>query len=818
MKVIDFIRLVRKHIVLLIVSPLILAFLVILLTKNPDYKFASETSLYTGIATGSSVEMDKSFNYFITNTAFDNLINIIKSRNTQQEVAIRLLSQHLLLDGPNPKYISQKSYTELKRITPTYIYSLIEKGNKPETKEIISDSLPIKESFSFDWKDDLNTYGIPEGINKDAYEKTVKNLQNLMASSDTNFVYELLNFPNPHYSYKDISEIKVQRIANSDLVQLKYECDDPGICQQTLGILTDVCVRNYRDIKENRSDAIIKYFEFQLKEASARLKLAEDKLLEFNKDNNIINYYEQSKAVAVVKEDLDVEYSNKQIKLAGLQAAIKRLEEKMDIQAQVQLKSSSILEKKRQLGELNYRIETAKTYKNAENKDYQNLDQLKTEAEKLKGEIRKAVEELYSYGNSKEGLPLNTILTDWINNVIEAENIKAGLDVLGDRIKEFQKQYSIYAPAGANIKRIEREISVSEQEFLEILHGLNLAKLKMQDNELSANIKVVDPPYFPLSPIPTKRKILIMLAFVLGLVIVLSSVLVAEYFDQTLKSPANAAKIIKQSSLGLVPKILLKTPKVPISSLTNRLLEIAIQKIELFFRQNNSTTATKTLLFFSTQDQEGKSVVAGNLALQLKTLGKKVLYLNYIIDAKSINNSAFETDNSINETIKTQRRPSIINLLMGYQDNRIDYSSPFLSEPEKYLEKDEYIKYQIDDKFPAVKHYSELLNLPMELSAIYDYVIIEIPAIINHLYPDELVAGIDLPVLVCRANRVWTEADQQALSTLHEFTGKNSPFILNGVELQVVESILGELHKKRSWIRRAIKKLILFQFLSKNHL
>ena len=55
---------------------------------------------------------------------------------------------------------------------------------------------------------------------------------------------------------------------------------------------------------------------------------------------------------------------------------------------------------------------------------------------------------------------------------------------------------------GANLKRIEREISVSEQEFLEILHGLNLAKLKMQDNELSSNIKPVDQPFYPLNPIP----------------------------------------------------------------------------------------------------------------------------------------------------------------------------------------------------------------------------------------------------------------------------------------------------------------------------
>jgi hypothetical protein len=40
--------------------------------------------------------------------------------------------------------------------------------------------------------------------------------------------------------------------------------------------------------------------------ANDNLKAAEDKLLEFNKASNIINYYEQSKAVAVVKEDMEL--------------------------------------------------------------------------------------------------------------------------------------------------------------------------------------------------------------------------------------------------------------------------------------------------------------------------------------------------------------------------------------------------------------------------------------------------------------------------------------------------------------------------------
>jgi hypothetical protein len=61
--------------------------------------------------------------------------------------------------------------------------------------------------------------------------------------------------------------------------------------------------------------------------ANDNLKAAEDKLLEFNKASNIINYYEQSKA-AVVKEDMEVDY-NKMAQLAGNQASTKKTRRKV---------------------------------------------------------------------------------------------------------------------------------------------------------------------------------------------------------------------------------------------------------------------------------------------------------------------------------------------------------------------------------------------------------------------------------------------------------------------------------------------------------
>ncbi len=901
MTVSDILRLLRKHMVLLLITPILLVTLVAILTRHPTYTFSSETTLYTGIASGSSVEMDKAFSFFANNTAFDNLINVINSRETQQEVAIRLLAQHLMLPGPDPRYISAKSYEDLKKITPAYIRKLIVKSNNhvpaatpkvspvknpapatiiPKQKVIIKthtvlpketvysisrqygvtvdqlrqlngigdDNISVGQillvdpnadslsdsghdtvtpgerpdsvgKFSFSDLNATENYNtLPPSINREDYEQTVKNLEAYMVSNDTNFVYSILYFVNPHYSIKAISSVNVQRIASSDLVKIKFDSDDPGICQQTLALLTEVCIVNYKHIKENRSDAVVKYFEYQLKNAAARLKIGEDKLLKFNEDNNIINYYEQSKAVAVVKEDLDVDYNNKRIKLAGLKAAIARIEEKLGIQKQVQLKSEAIIEKRNQLSEANARIATIELLGMNNAVADKDLVKLKRAADKLKDEIRKSVSDLYNFGNSTNGLPISTLLNDWINNVIDYEDTKAGLEVLGERIKEFQKQYAVYAPAGANIKRIEREISVSEQEFLEILHGLNLAKLKLQDAELSSSIKAVDPPFYPLSPNPTKRMILVIAAGLVGFLLVFCTILAMEYFDETLKNATRASKSIKLKTIGMFPKVFLYTGTLNFLFVANRLLEIILQQVNLLTGVDKHSNEPRILLIFSSLNNEGKTVVAGNIALKLKKQGKSVLFANFsreslrLAESNQIGYIHKPNAGSSGFTRPAKHFP-FISKMLGYPDTRIDPFSPFLQDPENYLDSLEYFQYQTDAEYFSTSDFRELLdNNGFSSTMQPDFVIIEIPSILYYSFPPKLIASVDLALLVCRANRVWSPADQWALDTVKKITSQEPVIVLNGVEFQAIESVLGDLPKKRSRLRRIFKKIIHLQF------
>lgn len=816
MKISDLFRLVKKHIVLLLLIPLLLGAAVAYKTTDT---FSSRTTLYTGLTSGTNVQIDQSFNLFTTNASFDNLINIIQSRETSQEVALRLLAQHLMLGKADPRYISQKSWEALETITPRDVEALVVRKASPSQQPMADSSLVtgdivLDTTFSFADLNTGNTLNLqPRSINPAAFEQTVNKLRNFMLKDDTNFIYRLLNGSNPHYSIKAISAVDVQRISSSDLIEMKYNSDDPGICQQTLAFLTETCMKNYKKTKETRSDAVVKYFEFKVKEAGNKLNAAEEKLLRFNQSNNIVNYEDQSRAAASSKSSLITELQNNRIKLAGQEATVQQLEEKMNSQQKVQANSTNLINKRNELADINSRIATAESAGFGDPENEKKIADLKAQSQTLNAEIGDAVTALYNSSSSVQGMTGGTLMNTYLENVKDLQQTKATIGMLQGRIKDSEREYSAYEPAGVNLKRIDREVSIAEREYMELLHGLNLAKLKVQDVELSSNIKAVDPPYYPISPNATKRLMMIVAAVLFGFLLVFSTILAMEYFDSTLRNPKKASKILQLQSAGIYPKLTGKTKNENLPLVTNRLLEMIIQQIELYPTGKPSKNTPRTVLFFSTLDKEGKTVLMGNIAQKLKEQGKKVISVNFsgesLMEAEILRmdpngKPGKQKDKQLKEAsaIALPAEDIIETSTIGEDE---DYT---LDMPESVKTSEEHLIYQVDERYHSINNYLDLVNEDQDRNPIIpDYVLIELPPLLHHPYPSGLVATSDLAVMVCRSNRSWSEADQGALDTFKKLTRVNPMFILNGVESQVVKSMIGSLPKKRRGFRRKVKKM-----------
>ena len=213
----------------LILCPLLVALLVYIKMGTKPRNYKSTTTIYTGIVSGYDITTTEGSrqDWNVINNAMDNLINIILSQSTLKNVSLRLYAQgltHLDPDNDN-QYLSARTSRYLLSKTP------------PDVMELV------------DHTSEKNTY---ENLRK--YEEIDHN----------NHVYGMFHWSPPYYSYQALSQIKVKRVTSSDMLEISYENDDPYIVYNTLVILNDEFVKQYRDLRFGETNNVIAYFESEL--------------------------------------------------------------------------------------------------------------------------------------------------------------------------------------------------------------------------------------------------------------------------------------------------------------------------------------------------------------------------------------------------------------------------------------------------------------------------------------------------------------------------------------------------------------------------
>jgi polysaccharide biosynthesis transport protein len=726
-----------RYAALLLILPVVLAGIVYYLTLDEPKTYVSNTTVYTGIATGSSIVslQESRVDLFGTRTAFDNLIRIINSKTTAEEVGLRLFTSHMIIDKPAPNIISRDSYHKLMEMVPDEVKALVVKGN---------------------------------------FDSTYNNLLAFKNSDNHNFLYGLINLNHPNYSYSKIQgKLRVSRIQTSDMIEMIYRSDDPGICYNTLKIFNEVFVIIHQGISINQSDAVLQYFQAQLNDANRKLTEAENDLLEFNQRHNIINYYEQTKHIASEREHFNLEYNSLRMDSASAAQVLRILEGKMDGNEKRIINSGEIIQLRKRLAEVNLKIsmKTNQTVSEKVSEDdlIEELSELQLLAFQLAEEMKTKVKAQYELEHSPEGVTSTSLLDRWLEQVILLENTKARLVIGNMKKREFQDLFSQYAPLGATMKWIERKIDIAEREYLSILHSLNLARLKQQNLELNSNIKVVDPPFFPLKSQASKRKFLIIVAFMVGFILPAFTIIALEFLDSNIKNIRKAEEVSGLKVAAVFPNLSHKKRSIDYEFIQSKSLDVLVRNLMLNKKEREDAAQPVICAVFSNQPGEGKTLLTTSLLKKLADYNFRLLYLSYDDVA-----------------------------------------------PDGF----DFRKYQVDSCFMKVTRFKKL-NADWEGVEIdnYNFVFIEIPGIIQNSYPLELFKNINISYIVTRANRAWGYADTGALSDVLKMNPDRPPqMLLNGVNVYEMENVLGDLPRRRSLLRRVIKNILRLRFFSRSKL
>ncbi|MCE7995591.1 MAG: hypothetical protein HEP71_26670 [Roseivirga sp.] len=690
MDFIQIIRLLARYFHYIALTAILLAGLVFFSTKGDKQQYASHTLLNTGLISGYNIESNKtsSVDYAFTNNELENLINLATSYETNKELSASILTRLLY-----------ENHRQTLSVRPE---------NLGDLQEIIQ---PLK--FEISDKDDL------EGI----YKQVVS----IRDRDQTNLIYELTNSNNPFFGIEQLETINVSREGKSDMIRMEYVAIDPFISQYTLELLTSIFIEKHRTIKNGQSESVIGFFEEATAKTSAKLKAAEDELLRFRVRNKIINYYEQTRFISGNKEELDKQYQEELKVLAGARSSLAKIELEIADKGILPRLQAQIANNRYQLSNYTTRITELDLLKDTlPQTPAQIMDKarLNVQIDSLKTAMTSVAQKIIAVNKTPSGIETKEFLSQWLNSTITREESAAKLDVMTARKKEYEVIYARFAPLGSTLKRLEREIDVAEREYLENLHSYNQARLHKYNMLMSSNLKVIDAPYYPLKPEKSKRAMLIILAFMVGLVLPAATLIGFELLDTSLKNPKNAAAVTKLKIAGTLPKVQNKknSQNIDFKKLNKSALNLFMQELR---SATKGIKSPATIVLFSISQGEGKSFIQNQI-------------------------EAFEAD-------------SRLNAFLGHGG-------------------------------------------PADPNDEFDFR--ELPALIQNPYSESDVKKGDVHILVCKADRKWTDADKHALKVYKKMCGQKPLLFLNGVSTHVMEDMIGEIPRKRTWLRKLIKRLL----------
>ena len=467
----------------------------------------------------------------------------------------------------------------------------------------------------------------------------------------------MFNGSSAFYSYNALSSIIIRRQGNSDLIEIAYTSTDPGITWNTVKLVSEELKYSYNNLRYQTANDIVKYYEEELKKLRVQLNKQENELTDYNVKNSVINYIEQTKAIAHSFADFENRYEETRRNYESSSSIIKNLEQYMDIRTKLVKSNEEFINTLAEVSRISGKITEIETFTSDEmlSKD-QELVKYREELRDAEKKIGLITNNINSYKESKEGLAIEGLVQEWLNQTLIQAKAQADLKVLNERKNDFADQYKNYSPIGTRINQQEREIHVTEQSYLEVLHALNMAKMKQKNLQLtSSNLNTISDASYPLFSDKGKRFLLVIAAFIGSIIFIIGLNLVIELLDRTLRDAERARRLTGMNILGAFTGRNSQLKYRGFVKTCNRIsAAYACNRLTPYIKKGD----TLCINILSLEEKEGKTFISRYFQESWEELGFNVKYLRVGQDIP-IDASLFMAEH-IDKHIQLESRPDIL--------------------------------------------------------------------------------------------------------------------------------------------------------------
>ena len=692
--IVRFLYRIRWYLAILPMIALVVAWF---MTRNLERQYDTNTTIYTGMITGYNIEGGTGTAGGNAQTNINNLMLIVTTDNTIHEVSLRLFARCMMYgnERKDNNYISAEHFRTLNASVPAEVKALVNRNSEDATY-----------------------------TNFKAYEKP----------SRDNFIFSLTNY-HPYFGLNNItSRLKVTQLSNSDIINIGYSANDPGIAYNTLDILNSVFARQYQQIRYGETNNVIKYFEREVARLYRMLCDAEDDLINYNVQNRIINYGEQTKVLANLEANQQVSDNDLLMNYTVSKAMIDYLERNLGDRAEKFTNNRDFTDKVKDISRIHSRISNLRLMSSeggGNNAEAQlELANAQKELEQTTKEVKNLTQTIQKGSTSTDqGVRTNTLLDKWLDQKILAEETKARLSAQDIMRQNIDRQFLYFSPIGATLGRKDRHINFVESNYMSMLGALNAARLRQKNLQMTtATLRVLNPPLFPLNALPTNRMMILLGSYLATFFLVAVYFFLIELLDRTLRDRMRSERITKIPVLGCYPK----ESSLRYRRYNKTISDMALRQLSKALLPHFKTGQQNVLNLISTDSSNGKSYLSQELE-------------NYWIS-------------------------------IGLQVRRLTYDEDFLADDSRFI-----MSTSIKDLCPDI--------LPDEIA------IVEYPNLNDHSIPSSLLNMGTVNLMVTRANRTWKDIDQKALKEVQsQLENQDSLYMyLTESNRYAVEEFVGQL-------------------------
>lgn len=570
-----------------------------------------------------------------------------------------------------------------------------------------------------------------------------------------------------------LRNLVIARPVNTYILHISYRSPDAQLAADVANAIAQSYLEHTFEIRIRASSALSTFMERQLDELRAKMERSSLALAKFEQELNVINPEQKTDILSSRLIQLNTEYTSAQADRVRKEAAYRALQSGSLAAAEVSTQAEELNRLQDRANQAKQHLAAIASVYGPKHQEYitaaNNLAEVQRQFDEARHSVAQRVETEYREEVGREQMLQQAVA-----------KTKNEYDQLNSRSFEYQQ--------------LKRDADADKALYSDLEKRIREAGINAGFQ--SSAIRIADNARPPESPIAPRKKLDLLLVFIISFVIAICAAILSDVLDHTIRDPEQAARALDTSVLGTLPAVkemrrlvspmafsaarsgttLIKpererrekgrkssSPGIVYEGITS--YEEAIRTLRHSILLPDFERTVKSLLITSAAPGEGKSTAIVHLAIAHAEQGKRTL----IIDADL-------RRPSIHKKLDLTGTVGLSNVLLGE-----------LSWKDSIVKTEHWPELDILPSGTASRRASDLVGSMMidildEACKEYDLILVDAPPLLGFAEAMQVATAVDGVVVMARAGQTSRRAVATVLATLNRLRANVVGLVLNEVD------------------------------------